>query len=105
MHPFVYARATTAQGAIETHHLAGSPREAPSVRARSQYLAGGTNLIDLMRLDVMQPELVTDINALERTPSGRIEYGARGLWVRPAAMFAEEVVIDGLPQPRFRRLA
>ena len=35
----------------------------------------------------------------------RALYGARGLWVRPAAMFAEEVVIDGLPQPRFRRLA
>lgn len=34
----------------------------------------------------------------------RALYGARGLWVRPAAMFAEEVVIDGLPQPRFRRL-
>jgi len=34
----------------------------------------------------------------------RALYGARGLWVRPAAMFAEEVVIEGLPQPRFRRL-
>ena len=34
----------------------------------------------------------------------RALYGARGLWVRPAAMFAEAVVIDGLPQPRFRRL-
>ena len=34
----------------------------------------------------------------------RALYGARGLWVRPAAMFAEEVVVDGLPQPRFRRL-
>ena len=81
MHPFVYARATSAEGAVETHHLARTPRETPSVRARSQYLAGGTNLIDLMRLDVMQPELVTDINALEATPSGRIEYGSRGLWL------------------------
>ena len=28
-------------------------------------------------------------------------YGERGLWVRPAAMFAESVQVDGQPQPRF----
>ena len=49
MHPFVYARATSAQGAVETHHLAQTPPDAASVRARSQYLAGGTTLVDLMR--------------------------------------------------------
>ncbi|MGN6570409.1 MAG: FAD binding domain-containing protein [Pseudolabrys sp.] len=81
MHPFVYARATSAQGAVETHRLAETPRDAAAVRARSQYLAGGTTLVDLMRLDVMQPELVTDINALEETPSGEIEYSPRGLWL------------------------
>ena len=32
----------------------------------------------------------------------RALYGAQGLWVRPAAMFAESVVIDGVAQPRFR---
>ncbi len=31
----------------------------------------------------------------------RALYGARGLWVRPAAMFSEEVTIDGVRQPRF----
>lgn len=31
-------------------------------------------------------------------------YGERGLWVRPAAMFNEEVVIEGQRQPRFTRL-
>lgn len=31
----------------------------------------------------------------------RALYGERGLWVRPAAMFSEEVVIDGVRQPRF----
>ncbi|HYW56745.1 MAG TPA: DUF1653 domain-containing protein [Polaromonas sp.] len=30
-------------------------------------------------------------------------YGEKGLWVRPAAMFNEEVVIDGVRQPRFAR--
>ncbi len=34
----------------------------------------------------------------------RALYGARGLWVRPAAMFNEEVVIDGVRQPRFARV-
>ncbi len=33
----------------------------------------------------------------------RALYGGRGLWVRPAAMFNEAVVIDGVPQPRFAR--
>ena len=89
MHPFVYARATTAQGAVATHHLAETPREAVSVRARSQYLAGGTTLVDLMRLDVMQPELVTDINALDETPSGEIEFGPRGLWLGALVKMAQ----------------
>jgi hypothetical protein len=31
----------------------------------------------------------------------RALYGERGLWVRPAAMFNEEVVIEGVRQPRF----
>lgn len=31
----------------------------------------------------------------------RALYGERGLWVRPAAMFGEEVLIDGVRQPRF----
>lgn len=31
----------------------------------------------------------------------RALYGEHGLWVRPAAMFNEEVVIDGVLQRRF----
>jgi hypothetical protein len=34
----------------------------------------------------------------------RAEYGERGLWVRPAAMFNETVVIDGIAQPRFTKI-
>jgi hypothetical protein len=34
----------------------------------------------------------------------RALYGEGGLWVRPAAMFVENVVIDGITQPRFARL-
>ena len=31
-------------------------------------------------------------------------YGERGLWVRPLAMFCEEVDVDGQRVPRFRFL-
>ena len=31
-------------------------------------------------------------------------YGEGGLWVRPAGMFAENVIIDGKTQPRFTRI-
>ena len=31
----------------------------------------------------------------------RALYGEHGLWVRPAAMFNEHVLIDGVMQPRF----
>ena len=34
----------------------------------------------------------------------RALYGEGGLWIRPRAMFLETVVVDGRPQPRFRRL-
>jgi hypothetical protein len=35
----------------------------------------------------------------------RALYGEHGLWVRPAAMFNEDVVIDGVQQPRFRKIS
>jgi hypothetical protein len=40
---------------------------------------------------------------LETMTVYRALYGAHGLWVRPAAMFTEQVVIDGMLQPRFQR--
>ena len=41
---------------------------------------------------------------LEELVVYRQEYGERGLWVRPAAMFAETVVIEGRAVPRFQRI-
>lgn len=35
----------------------------------------------------------------------RALYGECGLWVRPAAMFNEDVIIDGVQQPRFRKIS
>lgn len=41
---------------------------------------------------------------LEEFAVYRQEYGDGGLWVRPAAMFAETVVVDGTTVPRFALL-
>jgi hypothetical protein len=41
--------------------------------------------------------------SLEPMTLYRALYGERGLWVRPATMFNEDVVIDGVRQPRFAR--
>ena len=76
MRPFAYARAESASEAIRAaalHTGAREPEGAP------QYLAGGTTLVDLMKLDVMRPARVIDINALEETRAGRIEKTAGGL--------------------------
>ena len=42
--------------------------------------------------------------SLEPMTLYRALYGENGLWVRPAAMFNEEVVIDGVQQPRFTKV-
>ena len=42
---------------------------------------------------------------LEEVVVYRAEYGERGLWVRPAAMFQETVEVDGETVPRFRWVA
>src|SRR5690348_15516202 len=87
MRPFVFERAGSVEAAIRAQGAAGA-RDAASVHAAGQYVAGGTTLIDLMKLDVMRPQRVTDINALETSPSGRIEFGARGLWLGALARMA-----------------
>lgn len=33
----------------------------------------------------------------------RALYGQRGLWVRPAAMFEQKVLIEGVLRPRFEK--
>ncbi len=50
-------------------------------------------------------DTVRHSESLEPMTLYRALYGERGLWVRPAAMFQEEVVIDGVRQPRFTRIA
>ncbi len=46
-------------------------------------------------------DTVRHSETLEPMTLYRALYGERGLWVRPASMFAEDVVIDEVRQPRF----
>jgi xanthine dehydrogenase YagS FAD-binding subunit len=72
MRPFAYQRVDSPQAALAA--FAAAPSDADR-----QYLAGGTTLMDLMKLDVMRPQAVIDINRLDRTSAGRIEASPRGL--------------------------
>lgn len=79
MRPFVLTRADNAPSAIQTQLAAAqTATTAPSVNWPSQYLAGGTTLIDLMKLDVMRPAGLTNINPLENS-LGAINAGTDGL--------------------------
>lgn len=46
-------------------------------------------------------DTVRHSETLEPMTLYRALYGQRGLWVRPAAMFAEQVLVDGVLRPRF----
>jgi xanthine dehydrogenase YagS FAD-binding subunit len=65
MRPFAYERASDLASAIRA---ASSQVEAQN-RAPVQFLAGGTNLLDLMKIDVMRPDRLVDINPLESSLS------------------------------------
>jgi xanthine dehydrogenase YagS FAD-binding subunit len=65
MQPFTYVSAQDTHGATE---LAGSD-------PRARYLAGGTTLVDLMKLDVEQPTQLIDITALPLTGLTELEDG------------------------------
>jgi xanthine dehydrogenase YagS FAD-binding subunit len=73
LRPFQHVAVDSAQAAVQVAQAAITTRGASPLQSPAQLLAGGTTLIDLMKLDVMQPEMLVDINALERGPLGRIE--------------------------------
>ena len=67
-----------------TYERARSPAEAASAAARSpgaRFIAGGTNLLDLMKLQIETPRHLIDVNGLaldkiEPTPDGGLRIGA-----------------------------
>ncbi|MDA2804278.1 FAD binding domain-containing protein [Nocardiopsis suaedae] len=65
MHPFAYTRVSDVATAVE--EVASDPG--------SEFLAGGTTEVDMLRIGVARPRRVVDINAL---PISRIEEGPNG---------------------------
>ena len=71
MRPFTYERAASAEGAVK------SAVETPNAR----FIAGGTNLLDLMKLEIEQPAHLIDVGRLPLTevadtPEGGLRIGA-----------------------------
>jgi CO/xanthine dehydrogenase FAD-binding subunit len=93
MRPFQFTRAENAKAAVLAHPT--DPGESSAASAPSQYLAGGTTLIDLMKLDVMRPSRVIEISALHKT-HGRIELDSTGLHLGAMARMADVADHDGV---------
>lgn len=77
MEPFTFTRATDPAQAIKAGAAASTAQQGAEVR----FVAGGTTLIDLMKLDVEHPSMVVDINHLplaevERTNDSGLKIGA-----------------------------
>src|ERR1700744_1660697 len=88
MNPFQYTRSVAAAGAIQS--VLKEPH--------AHFLAGGTNLIDLIKMGVVTPERLVDINGL---PLKGIEKTATGLRIGALATNSEvadhALVLDGYP--------
>ena len=77
MHTFEFERATDSAAAVATAAQAKTAQQGADVR----FVAGGTTLLDLMKLNVETPDRVIDINRLpldkiEATPDGGLKIGA-----------------------------
>jgi xanthine dehydrogenase YagS FAD-binding subunit len=84
MRAFTYARATSAEGAAK----------AAASTSDSKFIAGGTNLLDLMKLEIERPTHLIDVNGLgldtiEPTTEGGLRIGAL---VRNTALASNETV-------------
>jgi xanthine dehydrogenase YagS FAD-binding subunit len=90
--PFRYERAVDAAGAAAL--LAASPR--------AMFLGGGTNLVDLMRLGVEEPDLLVDVTGL---PYDRVEETAGGGLRIGAAVRNSDLAADPLVRERYPVLA
>ena len=76
MNPFRYAQATDAGSAVATVNGDGGIR----------YIAGGTNILDLMKDDVERPTVLLDITHL---PLRNIDVGVRGVRLGALATMAD----------------
>ena len=87
MIPFQYSKATTANVAMQQ-----------GADAQTALLAGGTTLIDLMKLDVMTPTRLVDINSLPLSKIEKVADGVRiGAMVRNSDLAHNEMIKSDYP--------
>jgi xanthine dehydrogenase YagS FAD-binding subunit len=96
MHPFAYSRADT----IARVAALDAPTRQGQVDAAAQYLAGGTTLVDLMKLDVLRPAKLVDLTPLKsqhaavEVRGGNLHLGA---FATMAAAAEHKAVLAGWP--------
>lgn len=103
MRPFTYERATSAEAAVK----------AAAQHSNARYLAGGTNLLDLMKLEIEQPAHLIDVGRLlagiEDAPGGGLRIGASATNSHVASdarvrsrypLLTQAIVAGGSPQLR-----
>jgi xanthine dehydrogenase YagS FAD-binding subunit len=106
MQTFRYSQARTIEGAVQAGAAAGGT-----------FIAGGTTLVDLMKLNVLEPQAVVDINALpldrvESLPGGGLRVGAmvrnsdlaNHATVRQQYVVLSEALLSGA-SPQLRNMA
>ncbi len=86
MKTFTYARADTAEAAVRDFAITGT-----------RYIAGGTNLLDLMKLQVETPDKLVDISRLDLTAIEQRDDGGLtiGALVPNSDLAADRRVIEG----------
>ncbi|HEX9983240.1 MAG TPA: xanthine dehydrogenase family protein subunit M [Thermoanaerobaculia bacterium] len=87
MQPFEYARAADEAAALKA-----------GAAAKTKYVAGGTNLVDLMKNDVERPAHVVDINGLAMSGIERVNGGLRiGTLARMSDVAAHPDIVRMFP--------
>jgi xanthine dehydrogenase YagS FAD-binding subunit len=84
MRPFAFERAADLSQACRMGSATGQGQS----DAPMQFLAGGTTLIDLMKLDVLRPQTVIDLGALV-SPGETVSLGPQGLTLSAFAKMAK----------------
>jgi len=87
MHPFEYSRVTDASHALTS-----------GAKAQTKFVAGGTNLVDLMKCEVERPAHLVDINALPLASIESVNGGIRiGALARMSDVAANALVRQHAP--------
>jgi xanthine dehydrogenase YagS FAD-binding subunit len=94
MRPFSYHRATDPYSAAQ-FIAASATGHTPLTDGTVQFLAGGTTLVDLMKLDVMRPATVVDINPLAAQWSA-IALDGNGVQLGALARMSDVADHDGI---------